>query len=73
MGSDEVYLWVLRELADEVAKPPSIISEKLRQSSEVPAGWMITLKKSCGQQLDVQVEISDEWRSSGVSIGMGAV
>ena len=25
--------------------------------------------KSCGQQLDVQVETTDEWRSSGVGIG----
>ncbi|GAB0199702.1 serine/threonine-protein kinase SIK2 [Grus japonensis] len=29
------------------------------------AGW--SHSKSCGQQLDVQVETSDEWRSSGVN------
>lgn len=29
--------------------------------------------KSCSQWLDVQVEISDEWRSSGGGIGTGAV
>jgi len=35
------------------------------------AGW--SHSKSCGQWLNVQVEISDEWHSSGVGIGTGAV
>ncbi|GAB0183587.1 mitochondrial enolase superfamily member 1 [Grus japonensis] len=39
MGPDEMHLWFLKELADEVAKPLSIMFKKLWQSSEVPTDW----------------------------------
>ncbi|KFP73984.1 hypothetical protein N311_09826, partial [Apaloderma vittatum] len=39
MGPDEIHSCVLRELAGEVARPLSVISERSWQSGEVPTDW----------------------------------
>ncbi|KFV06972.1 hypothetical protein N340_14500, partial [Tauraco erythrolophus] len=59
MGSDEVHPRVLRELADEVAKPLFIIFQKLWQSGEVPTDWkrgnVVRGKKNSGNYKTVSL------------------
>lgn len=35
------------------------------------AGWLYS--ESCGQELNVQVEMSDEWPSSGIGVWTGVI
>jgi len=39
MGSDWMHLWVLRELAEVIARSISIIFGKLWGTGQVPEGW----------------------------------
>ncbi|KFQ48250.1 RNA-directed DNA polymerase from mobile element jockey, partial [Nestor notabilis] len=39
MGPDEIHPWVLKELANEVARPLSIMFERSWQSGEVLDDW----------------------------------
>ncbi|KFQ41921.1 RNA-directed DNA polymerase from mobile element jockey, partial [Nestor notabilis] len=39
MGPDEIHPWLLKELANEVVRPLSVIFERSWQSGEVPDDW----------------------------------
>jgi len=41
MGPDVVYPRVMRELAEELTKPLSIISQQSQLTGEVPDGWTL--------------------------------
>lgn len=62
---DEIYLWVLRKLAGEVAEPLSVMFQKSWESSEVCSHWLENGKYNLNFW---KREITKTWWPTGQSV-----